>query len=517
MVLNSLLKAADDFDQSLESLFRSDPERVTRYVIEAAGLCMDYSRHWMTDAVRAELLTCLQTRQFEAKRQALFAGESVNTTESRAALHMALRAPKDAHFAINGCSVMPEVHAELDAMNRFAAAIREGARRGHTDRPFRDVIHLGIGGSDLGPALVYEALKPWVDGPRVHFISNVDGSDLSDLLEALDPETTLCVVVSKSFNTQETMHNAHRVRTWFVDALGESAIAHHVAAVSTNTEALDAFGIDPEAVFRFWDWVGGRFSVWSAVSLSVMIALGADRFREMLAGAHRMDMHFQEASPSENLPVMMALLSGWYISGFGIETQAVVPYAARLAKLPAYLQQLEMESNGKSVDHSGARLEYDTAPIVWGDAGTNGQHAFFQLLHQGTRVAPLDVWLAANPVGSPQASHRLLMANCLAQLDALSFGTTEASGHRECPGNRPATLFLFESLTPEVLGALLAAYEHKVFTLSVLWDINAFDQWGVELGKQLCHDVLKQLETPQSVTPRTATERAIGWIQTHQH
>jgi glucose-6-phosphate isomerase len=514
---DSLSRAADDFDQSLETLFRSDPDRVTRYVIEAAGICMDYSRHWMTDAVRAELTACLEARQFEAKRRALFAGEAVNTTESRAALHMALRAPREADFAVNGHSVMPDVHATLDAVDQFAEAIRDGRRCGHTGRQFRDVIHLGIGGSDLGPQLVYEALHPWADGPRVHFISNVDGSQLSDVLHSLDPETTLCVVVSKSFTTQETMHNAYRVRTWLADALGEAAIGQHVAAVSTNTEAIDAFGIDPEAVFRFWDWVGGRFSLWSAVSLSVVIALGADRFRELLSGAHQMDLHFQHAADADNLPVMMALLSGWYVTGFGLETHAVVPYAERLAILPAYLQQLEMESNGKSVDHAGARLDYDTAPIVWGDAGTNGQHAFFQLLHQGTRVVPLDLWLAANPIGSPQASHQLLMANCLAQLDALSFGTTEGSGHRACPGNRPATLFLFEALTPQVLGALLAAYEHKVFTLSVLWNINPFDQWGVELGKRLCTDVLKQFETPQPDSPTTATARAIQWIQTHQH
>lgn len=516
MAFDSLLQAADDFDHTIEGLFQSDPNRITRYVVEAAGICMDYSRHWMTDAVRAELFKQLEETQFDTQREALFAGQAVNTTESRAALHMALRAPSTAAFTVDGRSVMPEVHAELDAMSGFSDAIREGARCGQTNRRFTDVIHLGIGGSDLGPALVYEALKPWVDGPRVHFISNVDGAGLSDLFEILDPETTLSVVVSKSFTTEETMHNAHRVRTWLTDALGEGAIASHVVAVSTNIEAMDAFGIHPKARFRFWDWVGGRFSVWSAVGLSVMIALGAERFRELLAGAHAMDQHFQTAAPEHNLPVMMALLSAWYVTGFGIETQAVVPYADRLAKLPAYLQQLEMESNGKSVDHSGQRLEYDTAPIVWGDAGTNGQHAFFQLFHQGTRVVPLDLWLAANPIGSPKASHQLLMANCLAQLDALSFGTTEASGHQECPGNRPATLFLFESLTPAVLGAVLAAYEHKVFTLSVLWDINPFDQWGVELGKQLCGGVLKQLKTPQSTEPQTATERAIGWIQAHQ-
>jgi glucose-6-phosphate isomerase len=486
-------------DLRLRDLFERDPDRVERLSFEAAGIHADLSKHRVTEETIALLLALADERGVAARRDAMFRGEHVNRSENRPALHVALRMPRQASLVVDGRDVVRDVHDVLDRMGAFASAVRSGEWRGHTGKPIRAVVNIGIGGSDLGPAMAYEALKAYSDrGTAFRFVSNVDATQLVESLRGLDPEETLVIVSSKTFTTVETMTNARSARQWLLDGLGgdETAIARHVVAVSTNLEAVEEFGIDPANAFGFWDWVGGRYSMDSAIGLSTMLAIGPAAFAEMLAGFHAVDRHFAQAPPESNLPFLMGLLRVWYRDLFGAQTHAVLPYEQYLARLPAYLQQLVMESNGKHVTVDGAPVDVDTAPIVWGEPGTNGQHSFHQLLHQGTALVPCDLIAfatALNPLGE---HHRLLLANVLAQAQALAFGRTadelRAAGvpeaviaHKEMPGNRPSTILLLERLTPFALGSLVALYEHTVFVAGAIWDIDSFDQWGVELGKEL--------------------------------
>ncbi|HET8742558.1 MAG TPA: glucose-6-phosphate isomerase [Gaiella sp.] len=483
----------------LRELFATDPGRVDRLSLEAVGIHADLSKHRVTEESMRLLLSLAEERGVFARRDAMFRGEHVNTTEDRPALHVALRMPRDRSLVVAGRDVVREVHEVLDRMAAFADQVRGGEWRGHTGRPLRAVVNIGIGGSDLGPAMAYEALRDYSDrGMAFRFVSNVDATQLVEALRGLDPEETLVIVSSKTFTTIETMTNAHSARRWLLDGLGgdERAIARHVVAVSTNLEAVSAFGIDPANAFGFWDWVGGRYSMDSAIGLSTMIAVGPERFHELLAGFHAVDRHFQDAPAEANLPLLMGLLRLWYRDFFGVQTHAVLPYEQYLARFPAYLQQLVMESNGKHVTLDGTPVEADTGPVVWGEPGTNGQHSFHQLLHQGTTMVPCDLIAFAtslNPLGD---HHVLLLANALAQAQSLAFGRTaeelaEAGvperlvPHKEMHGNRPTTFLLLERLTPFSLGSLVALYEHTVFTEGAVWGIDSFDQWGVELGKEL--------------------------------
>jgi glucose-6-phosphate isomerase len=490
----------------LRELFAKDPRRGERLAAEAAGLYLDYSKQRVTDETLRLLLDLAGACGVRARIDAMFAGEKINVTERRPALHVALRAPRSARIVVDGEDVVPRVHAVLDRMADFADRVRGGAWRGFTGRPIRNVVNIGIGGSDLGPAMATEALR-WYRDPRLtfRFVSNVDGADFVASTRDLDPAETLFIVSSKTFTTVETLTNAGTARAWCVGALGdERAVAKHFVAVSTAAAEVRAFGIDPANMFPFWDWVGGRYSLWSAIGLSVMIAIGPERFRELLAGAHAMDEHFRSAPFETNLPVLMALLGLWYDDFFGAETQAILPYSHDLGRFPAYLQQLDMESNGKHVDLDGRAVDYQTAPIVWGQPGTNGQHAYFQLLHQGTKLVPCDFIGFLRPLDEVGEHHPLLVANLFAQTEALAFGKTAeevaAEGvpafqvpHRTFEGNRPTSTILAERLTPAVLGALVALYEHKVFVQGVIWRINSFDQWGVELGKALATRIVREL------------------------
>ncbi len=500
----------------LRELLARDPRRFERFSRRVGELLFDFSRHRITDESLERLLALAREADVEGWRARLFAGERVNFTEGRAALHMALRNRSGRPMAVDGEDVMPKVRAVLARMRAFVEAVRGGAWRGHTGRAITDVVNIGIGGSDLGPRMACEALRPYGGGgPRVHFVANVDGADLADTLAGLDPERTLFVVASKTFSTLETLANARSARAWLVGRLGaEEAVARHFVAVSTHREPVAAFGIDPEHMFGFWDWVGGRYSMWSAIGLPIALQIGWERFEELLEGAHEVDEHFRTARLADNVPVLMALLGVWYVNLFGAATHAVLPYAERLRRLPAYLQQLEMESNGKRIDRDGRVVGWHTAPVVWGEPGTNGQHAFFQLLHQGTELVPCDFILAVEGHEPELADHqRMLVANCIAQAEALMRGRTEdearreleAEGlagealerllpHRVFPGNRPSSLIVVPKLTPRALGMIVALYEHKVFVQSVIWRINAFDQWGVELGKRLAGTVLAELE-----------------------
>jgi glucose-6-phosphate isomerase len=490
----------------LRELFARDPGRGERLVAEAAGLRLDYSKHRLTDDTLRRLAALARAAELPARIEAMFRGDKLNTTEGRAVLHVALRAPRGVSIHVDGVDVVPGVHAVLERMRGFARALRSGAFTGHTGRRLRNVVNIGIGGSDLGPRMACEALRDFCDPAlRTRFVSNVDGADFRAATGDLDPEETLFLVSSKTFTTQETMANARTARAWALARLrDEAAIARHFAAVSTHTAAVREFGIDPSRMFEFWDWVGGRFSLDSAIGLSLMLAIGPERFDELLAGMRAMDEHFAAAPLERNLPVLLATIGVWYVDFFGCASHAVIPYSQPLARLPAYLQQLEMESNGKSVDRDGARVDYATAPVVWGEPGTNGQHAFFQLLHQGTPLVPCDLigFLRGDPA---LRSHQdALVANLLAQAEALAFGKTAAEvaaegcdpalvPHRSFEGNRPSSLILAESLTPATLGALVALYEHKVFVQGTLWRLDSFDQWGVELGKQLAGRILSEL------------------------
>jgi len=495
-------------------LFAADADRFARFSARHDDLLLDYSKNRVNDETMQLLLKLARASKLVERRAAMFAGEKINATEGRAVLHVALRNPdRRRPFAVDGRDVTADVEAVLVAMTAFANAVRGGTIRGATGKPFTDVVNLGIGGSDLGPAMVTLALAPWHDGPRVHYVSNVDGAHLHDTLKGLDPATTLFLIASKTFTTLETMTNAASARDWLVAALGEKAIGDHFAAISTAIPKVKAFGIAEDRIFGFWDWVGGRYSVWSAIGLPVMLAIGPENFRAFLAGGAAMDDHFLEAPLERNLPVLLALIGVWYRSLMGMPTQAVIPYDQRLSRFAAHLQQLDMESNGKTTRRDGRPVEGPTGPVVWGEPGTNGQHAFFQLIHQGTDVIPVDFLLAAEPNEAMGDHHAKLVANCLAQAEALMKGKKErvvraelvAAGlpkaeidaltpHKVFPGNRPSNTILYRRLDPFTLGRLLALYEHKVFVQGVIFDVNSFDQWGVELGKQLATELLPMVK-----------------------
>jgi glucose-6-phosphate isomerase len=510
----------------LRELFVADPGRAERLTVRVGDLYLDYSKHLVTGDTLALLRDLSAVRGVAELRDAMFRGEKINVTERRAVLHTALRAPRDAVIEVDGENVVPAVHAVLDKMARFADGVRSGAWTGATGKRIRTVVNIGIGGSDLGPAMAYEALRPFTArGLDFRFVSNVDGADLHEATRDLDPAETLFVVASKTFTTIETITNATSARTWLVDGLGgdESAVAKHFVALSTNATEVAAFGIDTANMFEFWDWVGGRYSYDSAIGLSLMIAIGPERFREMLDGFHLVDEHFRTAPPEANAPLLLGLLGVWYGAFFDAQSHAVLPYSHYLAKFPAYLQQLDMESNGKYVDRQGEPVGWQTGPVVWGTPGTNGQHAYYQLLHQGTKTIPADLIGFARPVAelAPRlaAQHDLLMANLFAQGQALAFGKTadevraegvpaEQVPHRTFPGNHPTTTILATELSPSVLGQLVALYEHKVFVQGAIWDIDSFDQWGVELGKVLAKRVEPALTEGAPVPgldPSTAT------------
>jgi glucose-6-phosphate isomerase len=490
----------------LRELFARDPRRGARLAAEAAGLYLDYSKNRVSDETLRLLRALAEAVGLRAQIEAMFRGERINRTEGRAALHVALRAPRGSRILLDGVDVVAGVHAVLDRMGEFSQRVRDGAWTGHTGRRIRNVVNLGIGGSDLGPAMAVAALRHYLHpGLELRFVSNVDASDFAAKTRGLDPEETLFIVCSKTFTTQETLTNARSARAWCLASLrDEAAVARHFAAVSTNAAAVAEFGIDPANMFEFWDWVGGRYSLDSAIGLSLMIAIGPEHFRELLAGFHAMDQHFESAPFERNLPVLLGLLGVWYGDFFGAGSHAVLPYCQDLARFPAYLQQLEMESNGKSVDREGRPVSVRTAPVVWGEPGTNGQHAFYQLLHQGTQLVPCDLIAFCQPLDPLGDHHNLLLANCLAQSQALAFGKTPqevaAEGveaalvpHRSFEGNRPSNTILAARLTPTTLGALVALYEHKVFVQGSIWGINSFDQWGVELGKQLAQRIAPEL------------------------
>jgi len=489
---------ADMCDVHLRQLFADDPRRGDRLTAEAAGLYLDYSKNRVTDETLRLLLQLAEERGVRQRIGAMWNGEKINFTESRAVLHIALRAPRNQRIELYDSNVVPDVHAVLDRMAAFAERVRSGEWKGQTGKRIRHVVNIGIGGSDLGPAMAYEALRPYAQHDlEVRFVSNVDGADFQEATRGLLADETLFIVASKTFTTQETMANARAARAWLLRSLDdETAVGKHFVAVSTNATEVSRFGIDTANMFGFWDWVGGRYSMDSAIGLSTMLAVGPQNFRDMLAGFHAMDEHFRAAPFAQNLPVLMALLGIWYTNFFGANTQAVLPYSQYLKRFPAYLQQLTMESNGKSVTLAGARVDYETAPVWWGEPGTNGQHSFYQLIHQGTRLVPCDFIGFCRPLSELRDQHDLLMANLFAQSEALAFGKTaeqvRAEGtpewlvpHRCFDGNRPSNTILADSLTPHTLGALVALYEHVTFVQGVIWNVNSFDQWGVELGKEL--------------------------------
>ncbi|MDD5139488.1 MAG: glucose-6-phosphate isomerase [Verrucomicrobiales bacterium] len=495
--------------QHLRKLFAADPKRGERMTAGAAGLFLDYSKNRVTNETLKLLLKLAQESGLRGRIKAMFSGEKINITENRAVLHVALRAPKGAKIIVDGKNVVPEVHAVLDKMEAFSKRIRSGAWKGHTGKRIRNIVNIGIGGSDLGPVMAYEALKHYSErGLVFRFVSNVDGADFVEATHDLDPAETLFIVSSKTFTTQETMANAQSARVWLLKGLGGNlkAVAKHFVAVSTNAEKVSAFGIDTANMFGFWDWVGGRYSMDSAIGLSTMLATGPKNYRALLAGFHAMDEHFRTAPFEKNLPVLMALLSVWNTDFLGAETVAVLPYENYLKRFPAYLQQLTMESNGKHVTLDGKPVDYQTSPVYWGEPGTNGQHSFYQLIHQGTRLIPCDFIAFAHALTPLGRHHDMLLANVFAQAEALAFGKTAAEvkaegtagwlvPHRVFEGNRPSNTILAGRLTPEVLGKLVALYEHIVFVQGAIWSVNPFDQWGVELGKALAQRIVPELES----------------------
>jgi glucose-6-phosphate isomerase len=494
--------------QHLRELFAADSKRGAQLTISALGLFLDYSKNRVTGKTLKLLLKLAKESGLSAKINAMFSGEKINITENRAVLHVALRAPTGAAIMVDGKNVVPEVHAVLDRMAAFARQIRSGQWKGFSGKPIKNIVNVGIGGSDLGPVMAYEALKHYSErGLTFRFVSNVDGLDFVEATRDLAPAETLFIISSKTFTTLETMTNAQSARAWLLAGMGgnDKAVARHFVAVSTNAEKVSAFGIDTANMFGFWDWVGGRYSMDSAIGLSNMIAIGPDNFRALLAGFHEMDEHFRTAPFEQNLPVLMALLTIWNTEFLGAETVAVLPYEQYLKRFPAYLQQLTMESNGKHVTLDGKKVNYQTSPIYWGEPGTNGQHSFYQLIHQGTRLIPCDFIAFAQPLTPLGRHHDILMANVFAQAEALAFGKTAAEvkaegtadwlvPHRVFEGNRPSNVILAKKLTPQVLGQLIALYEHNVFTQGALWNIDSFDQWGVELGKQLAQRIIPELE-----------------------
>jgi glucose-6-phosphate isomerase len=493
-------------DLHLRTMFAGDPGRAERFSVEGAGLFLDYSKNRITDETMRLLLLLAEERGVAKRRDAMFAGETINTTEQRAVLHVALRAPRGTHIEVDGADVVPDVHRVLDAMAVFANRVRDGGFTGHTGKRIRNVVNIGIGGSYLGPEMAYRALRPFSDRSMTfRFVSNVDGADFNEATLDLDAAETLFIISSKTFTTLETMTNAATARDWIVRKLGsDSAVMKHFAAVSTNIEGVTKFGMDPANTFGFWDWVGGRYSMDSAIGLSTMIAIGADNFNAMLTGFHAMDEHFRTAPAARNLPLLLGLLTVWYNNFFGAQTIGIMPYAAYLARFPAYLQQLQMESNGKHVDLDGHVVDYQTGPIIWGEPGADGQHSFFQLLHQGTKLVPCDMIGFCKPLSPLHDQHDILMASLIAQSEALGFGKTAAelkaegspdfqTPFRVTEGNRPTNVILAERLDPTTLGSLVALYEHNVFTQGAIWAIDSFDQWGVELGKALASRIIPEL------------------------
>ncbi len=517
-------------DLHMRDLFARDAGRFDRFSLRCEDILLDYSKNRVTEETMQLLMGLARHAGLEHERDRMFAGEKINFSEDRAVLHTALRERGSRVIEVDGKDVMPEVRAVLAQMRGFTEAVRSGEWRGYSGRPITDIVNIGIGGSDLGPVMVTEALKPYAhDRLNTHFVSNVDATHISEVLTRIHPETTLFIVASKTFTTQETLTNAHTARNWFLDAAGDpKRIARHFVALSTNAEAVADFGIDTDNMFAFWDWVGGRYSLWSAIGLSIALAIGMDRFEELLEGAYVMDEHFRTSPLEQNLPVILGMLGVWYINFFGAQTHAILPYDQYLHRFPAYFQQGDMESNGKRVDRDGNLVDYDTGPVIWGEPGTNGQHAFFQLIHQGTRLIPADFLMpltSQNPVGR---HHELLVSNCFAQTEALMLGKTasevraelEFSGvdanrideilpHKLFPGNRPTNTILFNALTPRTLGSLLALYEHKIFVQGVIWRINSFDQWGVELGKALAKAIQPELGGDATVSSHDASTNGL--------
>jgi glucose-6-phosphate isomerase len=493
----------------LRQLFANDPKRGERMTAEAAGIYFDYSKNRITDETLKLLLQLAEECRLQERIDAMLRGDKINVTEKRAVLHVALRTPRDASIVVDGENVVPKVHAVLDKMTDFSNRVRTGVWKGHNGKPIRNIINVGIGGSDLGPVMAYEALRHYSDRNKTfRFVSNIDATDFAEAVRDLDASETLFIISSKTFTTLETMTNAHTARSWSIDGLGGDAksVAKHFVAVSTNAQEVAKFGIDTANMFEFWDWVGGRYSMDSAIGLSTMIAIGPDNFRAMLNGFHQIDEHFRNTPFERNLPVLMGLLAVWYTDFFGAQTVAVLPYEQYLKRFPAYLQQLTMESNGKHVTVEGTAVKHDTGPIYWGEPGTNGQHSFYQLIHQGTHLIPCDFIAFAQPLNPLARHHDMLLANVFAQTEALAFGKTpeevRAEGtpdwlvpHRVFEGNRPSNTILVERLTPETLGKLVALYEHSVFTQGAIWNIDSFDQWGVELGKVLAQRIVPELES----------------------
>ncbi len=517
-------------DRHMRDLFAEDPGRFDRFSVGFEDILLDYSKNRVTEETMSLLLDLAGEAGVTTWRDRLFSGEKINFTEDRAVLHVALRNRSGRPILVDGEDVMPGVEAVLEHMREFSESVRSGEWRGYTDRPIRDVVNIGIGGSDLGPVMVTEALRPYShERLRLHFVSNIDASQLVETLRDLDPETTLFIVASKTFTTQETLTNAFSARQWFLTRAGdEAAIARHFVAVSTNRERVEAFGIDAANMFGFWDWVGGRYSLWGAIGLPIVLAIGMDRFEELLAGGHAMDEHFRSAPLRENLPVILALLGIWYIDFFGAETHALLPYDQYMHRFPAYFQQADMESNGKRIDRNGQPVDYDTGPVIWGEPGTNGQHAFYQLIHQGTRLVPADFLAPIESHNPLNHHHEILLSNCFAQTEALMKGKTAAEAraeleqdgldtarieallpHKVFPGNRPTNTILFRKLTPRTLGSLIALYEHKIFVQGIVWNINSFDQWGVELGKQLAQRIQPELLDERPVDAHDASTNGL--------
>ncbi len=514
----------------MRDLFAQDADRFHRFSVQFGDILLDYSKNRITTETMRLLFQLARQAKLSSAIGAMFTGEKINNTEGRAVLHVALRNRSNRPIAVDGQDVMPEVNRVLGKMHTFSEAVRSGAWKGYTGKPISAVVNIGIGGSDLGPQMVTQALTHYTRrNLQMYFVSNVDGTDIAETLRQVDPETTLFLVASKTFTTQETMTNAHTARAWFLEsAKEEAAIAKHFAALSTNASAVEQFGIDTTNMFEFWDWVGGRYSVWSAIGLSVALAIGMDNFAAFLTGAHRVDEHFRATPFEKNIPVIMGLLSIWYNNFFGVDSHAILPYDQYMARFPAYFQQGDMESNGKSVTQNGTWVDYSTGPIIWGEPGTNGQHAFYQLIHQGTKLIPCDFLApvrSLNPIGT---HHPILLANFFAQTEALMRGKTEAEARAELtasgvkgeqlellvpaktfPGNKPTNTIMFQELTPETLGSLIALYEHKIFTQGVIWQINSFDQMGVELGKQLAKVVEPELQSDMPVTSHDASTNGL--------
>ncbi|WP_419584193.1 glucose-6-phosphate isomerase [Thiolapillus sp.] len=517
--------------QHLQELFATDNKRFERFSLEFGELLLDYSKNFITTETLGLLQDLAQQADLKAWIKRMFSGEHINNTEDRAVLHTALRNRSNTPVMVDGKDVMPEVNRVLDQMDDFCGRVRGGEWKGYSGKAITDIVNIGIGGSDLGPHMVATALRPyWKKGLTAHFVSNVDGTDINETLARVSPETTLFVIASKTFTTRETMTNAHSARQWFLDNSGDdySRIRHHFVAVSTNSSAVQAFGIDHDNMFEFWDWVGGRYSLWSAIGLPIALVVGMENFRELLSGAHQMDRHFAEADFSQNMPVILGLLGIWYRNFFDAGNHAILPYDHSLRLLPAYLQQADMESNGKRVTREGKVVDYDTGPVIWGQPGTNGQHAFFQLIHQGTELVPADFILPVRTHHPISEHHEILSANCIAQTEALMRGKTEEevrkelsdtgmsearidalAPHKVFPGNKPTNTLLMRHLTPYNLGKLIALYEHKIFVESVIWNINAFDQWGVELGKQLAGVIEEELDNALPCTSHDSSTNGL--------